>query len=168
MSVVTDMVLITRFAEHPSVERLNAWCHTNDGRQQQFTRLDEDAAGGIKVFTSETWAMAGNHFPWSDLAAALPTFGWRWPKEVVLIVNYEHDEETHVFRGDGRRAAGEPAEQSEPASDAATVHRAPADGIGNMPCCGLTPFEVPRTDRFAATGMFVTCGAAEAEEAHRD
>lgn len=109
MSVITDVLLITNFDEHDAVEMLNAWCRDHDGRQQQFARLNEDAAGGNKVFTSEMWAMAGNHFPWRELAAALPSFGWRWPEEVVLVVNYEHDEETHVFRGDGRRAAWVPA-----------------------------------------------------------
>jgi hypothetical protein len=33
----------------------------------------------------------------------------------------------------------------------------PDDGGGLMPCCGLTPFEVPRTDRMTLDPELVTC-----------
>lgn len=37
------------------------------------------------------------------------------------------------------------------------VHACPSDGGGGlMPCCGKTPFEVPRTDRMTSDGE-VTC-----------
>lgn len=38
-----------------------------------------------------------------------------------------------------------------------TVHAAPPDGSGLTPCCGLTPFELPRTDRLTAEPGQVTC-----------
>lgn len=38
------------------------------------------------------------------------------------------------------------------------VHACPPDGGGGlMPCCGRTPFEVPRTDRMTVQGELVTC-----------
>jgi len=37
------------------------------------------------------------------------------------------------------------------------THRCPPKGSGTMPCCGRTPFEVPRTDRMAIDGRLVTC-----------
>lgn len=41
-----------------------------------------------------------------------------------------------------------------------TVHRCPPDGGGGlMPCCGLTPFEAPRTDRITKDKEQVTCRA---------
>lgn len=36
------------------------------------------------------------------------------------------------------------------------VHACPPEGTGVMPCCGRTPFEVPRTDRMTSTEP-VTC-----------
>ena len=38
-----------------------------------------------------------------------------------------------------------------------TVHACPPDGLGLMPCCGRTPFEVPRTDRLTLDPALVTC-----------
>lgn len=40
---------------------------------------------------------------------------------------------------------------------AGIVHRAPAGGFGLMPCCGRTPFEMPRTDRVSGMDVVVTC-----------
>ena len=37
------------------------------------------------------------------------------------------------------------------------THRRPPDGESLMPCCGLTPFEAPRTDRMTLAGELVTC-----------
>lgn len=37
------------------------------------------------------------------------------------------------------------------------THRCPPDGEWEMPCCGLTPFEAPRTDRMTLDPAFVTC-----------
>lgn len=98
MSVITDMVLFTEGWDDEAVARLNAWCAENDSRGQQFQPLDVDAASGVKVFTSKVWAMAGNHFRHEELAAALPSFGWRYPHHTILIVNYEHDECARVYR----------------------------------------------------------------------
>lgn len=40
-----------------------------------------------------------------------------------------------------------------------TTHRVPPDGgSGLTPCCGKTPFELPRTDRIASDPARVTCG----------
>jgi hypothetical protein len=36
------------------------------------------------------------------------------------------------------------------------THQCPPEG-GVMPCCGLTPFEVPRTDRMTEDTALVTC-----------
>ena len=38
-----------------------------------------------------------------------------------------------------------------------TMHRCPPRGATVMPCCGLTPFEVPRTDRMTVIYRLVTC-----------
>jgi hypothetical protein len=41
---------------------------------------------------------------------------------------------------------------------AEATHQCPPDGGGGlMPCCGLTPFEVPRTDRMTLDPALVTC-----------
>jgi hypothetical protein len=38
------------------------------------------------------------------------------------------------------------------------VHQCPPDGGHVFPCCGLTPFEVPRWHRMSADPELVTCG----------
>ena len=39
------------------------------------------------------------------------------------------------------------------------IHALPMPGDGGVaPCCGKTPFELPRTDRMTATDSLVTCG----------
>lgn len=116
MSVITDMVLVTFMEDREAVDRLNAWCQAFDGdRGQRFAKLDEDMAGGSKWFTGQIWAMSGNYFRWYELVEALPTFGWRSPDNVLLLVDDEHGDEPLAFRGDGRRAVWEPAEQPEAA-----------------------------------------------------
>lgn len=45
------------------------------------------------------------------------------------------------------------------------VHQCPPDGAGVMPCCGRTPFEVPRTDRMTTDADAVTCKPNAAGEA---
>lgn len=40
------------------------------------------------------------------------------------------------------------------------VHQCPSGGSGIMPCCGRTPFEVPRYHRMAIDPALVTCTAS--------
>lgn len=37
------------------------------------------------------------------------------------------------------------------------IHACPPDGSGLTPCCGRTPFELPRTDRMSTSPALVTC-----------
>ena len=37
-----------------------------------------------------------------------------------------------------------------------------------MPCCGLTPFEVPRTDRMTLDPALVTCRQRETSDLMRE
>jgi prevent-host-death family protein len=37
------------------------------------------------------------------------------------------------------------------------THQSPPEGEYVMPCCGLTPFEAPRTDRMTLDPSLVTC-----------
>lgn len=57
----------------------------------------------------------------------------------------------HVFGLDdaGPRAAPAPGE---------VVHACPPDGGQRTPCCGETPFDLPRTDRVTDDPALVTCG----------
>jgi hypothetical protein len=40
---------------------------------------------------------------------------------------------------------------------AEVTHQCPPDGQGFTPCCGKTPFELPRTDRITLDPSLVTC-----------
>lgn len=99
LSLITDMVIVADLNEDEAMARLNAWCAENDEhRQQWFEQLDVDAAGGVKFYTGQVWAMSGNYFPHEKLAEAFPTFGWRYPDSVILIVNDEHFDASRVYR----------------------------------------------------------------------
>jgi hypothetical protein len=52
------------------------------------------------------------------------------------------------------------AEVQQPETQADAVHACPPDGSGITPCCGRTPFELPRTDRMSADPTLVTCQPA--------
>lgn len=39
-----------------------------------------------------------------------------------------------------------------------TTHACPVDGSGVTPCCGYSPFELPRGDMMTTDGDRVTCG----------
>ena len=99
MSLITDMLIFICHEEREAMERLQAWCVEHDpDRQQRFEKLDTDPAGGSKWFTAEVWAMAGNYFRWSELIEAFPSFGWRDPESVVLIVDHESNDHIRVIR----------------------------------------------------------------------
>jgi hypothetical protein len=42
---------------------------------------------------------------------------------------------------------------------AETTHACPKRGSGVTPCCGRSPFELPRTDRLTLDPALVTCTA---------
>jgi hypothetical protein len=48
--------------------------------------------------------------------------------------------------------------------DISLVHTTPPKGSGIMPCCGRTPFEVPRTDRMNSNPAYATCGLIKGEK----
>lgn len=50
-------------------------------------------------------------------------------------------------------------------TDQPAVHACPVSGSTQMPCCGRTPFEVPRTDRITNDSDSVTCGKPTAPTA---
>lgn len=97
MSYITKMVIYTAY-DDAAMARLNKWCAEHDEREQQFERLDMDAAGGTKVFTSQVWAMAGNYFAAEALAEVFPTFGWLYPEVAVLIIDDEHSDAAQIVR----------------------------------------------------------------------
>lgn len=43
------------------------------------------------------------------------------------------------------------------------THRCPPKGAAVMPCCGRTPFEVPRTDRMTVDSKLVSCHVPQRE-----
>jgi hypothetical protein len=55
-------------------------------------------------------------------------------------------------------------EAQQPETQAEVVHACPPDGSGLTPCCGRTPFELPRTDRMSADPTLVTCQPAAASQ----
>ncbi len=99
MSSITKMVIYIGFRDEAAMARLNAWCAEHDtDREQQFEKLNMDAAGGMKVFTGQVWAMAGNYFPAEDLVEAFGSFGWLCPDDAILIVDDANRDDVEVHR----------------------------------------------------------------------
>jgi hypothetical protein len=46
-----------------------------------------------------------------------------------------------------------------------TVHLSPPDGAHRTPCCGETPFDLPRADRITNDPSLATCGGPEPQPA---
>lgn len=106
MSVIVDLVVLHDGSEDKAMAQLNAWCAENDtARQQQFERIGTDEAGGNKVFCSEVWAMAGNHFPHYLLSEAFPSFGWLRPEKALLVINHEMSDVSEVVRAVAEQVA---------------------------------------------------------------
>ncbi|MDX2954571.1 hypothetical protein [Streptomyces caniscabiei] len=55
-----------------------------------------------------------------------------------------------------------------PPAETETVHACPPDGSGLTPCCGRTPFELPRTDRMTRDPAAVTCRPAVEAQPGKD
>lgn len=51
-----------------------------------------------------------------------------------------------------------------PALADSPIHQCPRPGSAIMPCCGRTPFEVPRMDRLTTESYLVTCGELTDED----
>ncbi|MER5902974.1 hypothetical protein ABT150_23190 [Streptomyces mirabilis] len=76
-----------------------------------------------------------------------------------LMAHAEGDHE--LCRPDcGTSPGGVADEARQPETQAEVVHGCPPDGSGVTPCCGRTPFELPRTDRMSTDQALVTCPAA--------
>jgi hypothetical protein len=68
-----------------------------DTRSQGFAKLDDEAAGGSKVFCSEVWAGAFNHVVPSDIEDHVAAMPWPRPERVFLYVNaYDYDIDPYV------------------------------------------------------------------------
>jgi hypothetical protein len=68
-----------------------------DRRGQGFAKLDDEAAGGVKVFCSEVWAAAFNHVVPSDIEDHVAAMPWPRPERVFLYVNaYDYDIDPYV------------------------------------------------------------------------
>jgi hypothetical protein len=59
--------------------------------------------------------------------------------------------------GDETTDAGVAGGAVVPQTAETAVHACPPGDTGIMPCCGKTPFEVPRSDRMATDPGLVTC-----------
>lgn len=49
-------------------------------------------------------------------------------------------------------------------AEESTIHGCPVGDGGTTPCCDMTPFELPLSDRMTLDGTAVTCGAPLANQ----
>lgn len=103
----------------------------------------------------------------------------RQPMDPVHILGIEADEESAAGQSAGGTHSCGNCEGIDPDTCLTNpdrtpapevVHGCPPDGSGLTPCCGRTPFELPRTDRMSTSPDAVTCtgtagGAPQPKEA---
>lgn len=134
MSHITDMLLLTN--EEPGsvpVRALNAWCKQHaDGQVFKRLKIERNAPGGHKVFTTEVYACAGNFFPWEKLLEVLPSFGWdsHSAEITALILQDEAVERWIAVHADGRLVA--PSHDANRLGGMLTIARAPTKIDGGL------------------------------------
>lgn len=64
---------------------------------------------------------------------------------------------TLMAQAEGHVREAHPEAISDIGPEPEKVHSCPPPGSGLMPCCGRSPFEMPRTDRLARHGEPTTC-----------
>jgi hypothetical protein len=103
MSIITNMLLVSMSTrEDRAISRMHEWIGGQaQAEGQGFQLLSPHEAGGHKVMSLEIRACAGNHFPWRELVAALPSFGWRDPKGTILLIDHESEEQWIAVCADG-------------------------------------------------------------------
>lgn len=86
MSVIFAAMLVTVLPENEAIRELNRLLHIKDeARHQTFNEIDMDHAGGSKVFTTDVYAAAFNHFIPSDVEDCICQAPWRAPQWVLYI-----------------------------------------------------------------------------------
>lgn len=100
MSVIFDAMLIPQLPEREAIAALNKALHDKDAeRHQTFNEINMDHAGGSKVFTTDVYAAAFNHFVPSDVEDCICDAPWRAPAWVLYVRelgDYHYDEETSL------------------------------------------------------------------------
>ena len=97
----------------------------------------------------------------------------QWPEGCALVEQLERgDAGTHWWAFEDpaapeglegkdvalRLSRGEDGEPVIAERHAIVTHLCPQDDGGLLPCCGMTPFEVPRSDKITEDKGLVTCG----------
>ena len=103
MSKITHVLI--QGARQSDIDKLNEWLLENDEeRQQQFQKIDMDAAGGTMFYVEDVWAAAFNYGPVGDLIPKLRDAAtWEKPLlSVVVVIDGEEAVETFCFDGNER------------------------------------------------------------------
>ncbi len=99
MSHITNVLI--QGARPSDIDKLNEWLRVNDEREQQFNKIDMDAAGGVKYYVVDVWAAAFNYGPVGDLIPKLrDPATWLSPLSVAVIVDGEESMEIFAPGGD--------------------------------------------------------------------
>ena len=99
MSVITDVVVVTLFAETAAIEQVNAHLAATDQRGQQLCPLNMDAAGGSKFSSFHVYAAAFNYVDCPELRESLLSAPWHAPENVIIWIDGETDSERFTPAG---------------------------------------------------------------------
>lgn len=103
MSYVTTILLHVGGLEDNggvTLETVNQWIREYDSKWAEMRPLDEapsDYWGGQKHPQVTLWATAANYFQLDDFMVFLAGCAWKYPREVQLFVNKEHDDRFAVY-----------------------------------------------------------------------
>lgn len=101
MSYITHTTIFGADDEH--MERVNAWMKEHDtARQQQFVKMNTDAAGGTKFFVVDTWMAAINYEPSGMREMLRDPETWKnGVLSVMVVFDGEDDQEMVMFGSRG-------------------------------------------------------------------
>lgn len=98
MSVLTDVVIVTRFDDDGAIRRVNA-AVADQARGQQLERIGSDADfGGSKVPSCAVYGACYNFLDLAGFTDALTSAGWERPQYVVAWIDAETDDDLIVWR----------------------------------------------------------------------
>lgn len=102
MSVLMDAIIICMFEDDKAIEQVNKYLYEEDeGRHQQFRKMDNSLTGGSKVSSLTTYQACFNHIIPEVIIKAFLKADWR-RQDTVLIFDHEFDDKPQIiFKSDG-------------------------------------------------------------------
>ncbi len=88
MSTITDAAILVNYEDDRGLKRLNDELKKRTGDEQEFTKMDNSAAGGRKSASMTVYQACFNHVADEDIIESYRMVLWR-SKETLLVLDSE-------------------------------------------------------------------------------